>query len=551
MLKPAAPPPAGAVRRPQALLLAALLLVSGVLLLLLLPGSRNGGEIAPAEGGRLREAVQGPAARMNPLDGGATPAERDLAALVFAGLTRPGPDGAPQPALAGSWDVSEDACVFIFRLRRGLTWHDGHPVSADDVLFSVDALIALGERADTRLADVWRSAALARVNGETVRVELPQPFAPLPSFASFGLLPAHLLADVPAEGLAEHEFFGRPVGAGPFRLLSLGADGAVLRRFPGYALGPPLLEAVELRFVEASSTAGRALADGGAHAAVLGHVADVRLARAGEGGNAPQARTVARTAYTVILLNHRVELFADPRVRRALSLAVDRVALAAQVGGLPADTPFTPGWWAADGGPWPAPDRDAALRLLGEAGWSRGPDGVARRERRELAFTLLVPTEGGREPLARLVAAAWQGMGARVTVAPADANLLLRDFLVPRAFQAAMVGWDPGPDPDPFTAWHSALRGRVEGNLSDTADAELDALATAARAARSQEQRRDLYLRFAARFRDVTPGIVLFAEGLIYVTRPPLAGVDLRAAAEPADRFAGVHRWHLRTRRRQ
>ena len=538
-----------AATRPQAPLLVALLVAAGVLLFLLLPRTEQGGQARPAEGGRIREAVVGSAARVNPLDAGATPAERDLAALVFAGLTRPGPDGEPRPALAESWDAGEDARVFVFRLRNGLTWHDGEEVTADDVVFTVGAIVAMAGRADARLVEVWRGAAVARLSDSRVRVELPQPFAALPSFASFGLLPAHLLKDVPAEQLTDHAFFREPVGAGPFRLTALTAEGAELRRFPGYALGPPLLDAIELRFVSGLPEARGGLMAGEVDGALVGQVADPRSARTGADTGGVETQLLSRTAYAAVLLNHRLELFADPSVRLALSLALDRTALAERGGGVPADTPFPPGGWAADGLRAPPADPDRASLLLEAAGWSRGADGIARRDGRELAFALLVAAEGGRVPLARAVAEAWVGIGARVTVAPAGSAALVRDFLAPRAFQAALIGWDPGPDPDPFGAWHSALAGRPEGNFGDAADPQLDALAAEGRAARSYAERRATYAAFAARFREVQPGIVLFAEAFVYATRLPLTGVEAAVAVEPADRFAVVHRWHVRTRR--
>jgi peptide/nickel transport system substrate-binding protein len=531
-----------AAKRPQTPLLLALALVAGAVLFVLLPRTGRSRVLAPAEGGTFVEAVAGPATRVNPLDDRATPAERDLAALIFAGLTRPGADGRPRPALADSWHMSDDARVFTFRLRSGVTWHDGHPVTADDVLFSVGALKAMGERADPLLAGLWSDASVSQVGNDLVRVELARPFAPLPSFASFGLLPAHLLADVPGERLADHDYFRSPVGAGPFRLRSLAGDRAVLTRFERYALGPPLLDSIELRF-EADTRSARDAAARGAFDAVL----------AAEGDTAPAGMSphhAVRSAYTVVLLNHRTPLFSDANVRRALSLALDRNSLAARFGGVALDTPFTPGWWSDPGLTPLVGDREAAERLLTDAGWKREASGVRRREGRELAFTIVVPSEQMRVSLARAVADAWQALGARVTVAPGEPATLLRDFLVPREYEAALIGWDPGPDPDPFNGWSASLRGSSEGNLGDADDADLDSLASQARAAASLDERAALYRQFAERFRQVTPGVVLLAEELTYATRHSVGGIALAAVAEPAQRFADVQRWYVRTRRR-
>ncbi len=533
--------PAGRSRRVQTPLVGAVLLGMCLIGIGLLSRSRGDSSIVPAEGGWLREAVAGSAARVNPLDAGASPAERDLAALVFTGLTRPGPDGMPRPALAESWQVSDDARTFTFTLRNGLTWHDGHSLSAADVLFTVGALASMADRVDPRLLDVWVAARVTAIDDSTVGVELANPFAGLPSFAAFGLLPAHLLQAEPPANLAGSAFFRAPVGAGPFRLRALASDGARVERFEGYALGTPWLAGVDLRFVPGGSEPARVLHTGESLAALVTGAAPPSTGEI-------TVQTAGGSAYTAVLLNHRLDLFTDPRVRRALSAALDRPALAMSFEGVACDTPFPPGWWASDGVAAPAVDLDGALKLLGEAGWSRGIDGIARREGRDLAFTLVVPVDAGRVALAQALVRSWEVIGARVTVEPVETAALTRDFLLPRSYQAALVGWDPGPDPDPFSAWHSSLRGRADGNYGDASDPELDALAVDGRLSGSYARRREAYLRFAARFREVTPGIVLFAARVNYAIRPPLAGVSIGAMSEPANRFNDVHRWHIRTR---
>src|SRR5215212_6969757 len=113
-----------AARRPQRPLLILLVLAGLLFLVALLPRWGRGGALVPAEGGILVEDIAGPVTRIDPLDASARPGERDVARLVFDGLTRPGPDGAPLPALAESWSTNDDASVFVFRLRNGLLWQD-------------------------------------------------------------------------------------------------------------------------------------------------------------------------------------------------------------------------------------------------------------------------------------------------------------------------------------------------------------------------------------------------------------------------------------------
>lgn len=521
---------------------ALLALLAAVLVVLAVAALRLSDDASarPAEGGTITLAVPGPAARINPLDAASTSAEHYLAELVYSGLTRPGPDGAPQPAIAERWDVSDDARTFTFRLRRELTWHDGRPVTADDVVFTVEALVDMGPRADPRLLEVWSRATVSRMSVDQVRVELPEPFAPLPAYAAFGLLPRHLLGSVQPTQLLEHAFFRAPVGAGPFRFVSLTEERAVLSRFDAYVLGPAWADAVEVRLTPDASTAISAVARGDAQGAPAVPAQEM------PGLHRLQS---ARPAYTAVIVNHADSLFADAGVRRALSLALDRAALARAQGGVPADIPFIPGWWANDGSSVTPPQPDEAARLLDEAGWTRGEDGLRRRNGRELTFALIAVAEGGQAELAGQVAAAWSAIGARAVVTAVPAGELLGRFLQPRMFQTALLTWDPGPDPDPFSAWHSSLAGSPTGNFGDVRDAGIDRLAEIGRAAPRLSERRAAAVAFAAHFRETAPGIILFGEPLSFTARDPLTLPARPAAAEAPDRLADVHRWSVRTRR--
>jgi peptide/nickel transport system substrate-binding protein len=511
-------------------LLVALLFVA-LLLVVLLSTRGDDGRLMPAEGGTLVEAAAGPVERVNPLLA-ATPAERDLAALVFSGLTRPGPSGEALPDVAESWEVSADGRSFTFTLRRDLSWHDGAPLRVEDAIFTIK-LIQSGAAADPRLIDVWRPATVGRLDERRLKVDLPAPFAPLPAYAGFGLLPEHLLRDVAPADLASVSFNRRPVGSGPFRLLSLDSNGAHLARYDRYHLGAPYLDGLEFRF-----GVGAPEAD----AAVLGG-----SSAAGDRVTYP----LTEQAYAAVMLNNDAPLFATDTVRRALSLAVDRRALVSRTlggRGAPTDVPFAPGSWAHDGQE-PSPlNLDLARQLLESAGWTPGPDGVLQRGNRELRFTLVTADEPVWTGIAGVLAETWAQIGARVTVAPTGQQALLDDFLTPRRYEAALIGWDPGLDPDPFTGWHSSLRGQPDGNPANFADEQSDALLVEGRVLGSEEQRRDRYVAFQARFRELAPSIVLFTEIVRYAVREqyrlslPASGPDASA------RFTDVRRWFVNTR---
>src|SRR5688572_17986925 len=126
------------------------------------------------------EAVVGTPQQLNPLlqKAGSPASERDLAALLFSGLTRPGPDGTPEAELAERWTVDASGRVYTFTLRSGLRWHDGVALTAEDVVFTVRSVQSRAFPGEQRLAAFWRTVEVEQVDRRRIRFTLPAPYAP-------------------------------------------------------------------------------------------------------------------------------------------------------------------------------------------------------------------------------------------------------------------------------------------------------------------------------------------------------------------------------------
>lgn len=514
-------------------------------------GRRSSG-LLPADGGTLVEGVVGEAPRaINPLFAGASGPDADLTRLIFAGLTRLGPSGQVQPDLAQSWVVSADGRDFTFLLRPDARWQDGAPVTADDVVFTARAFSAPGVKGDPATAEVWRRAQVQKLSNDAVLFHFDAPFTPFLAYSTVGLLPAHILGrDTPAQ-LVNDPFNQHPVGAGPYRLLRLTADDAELQRVPGYPLGTPYIEHIRLRFLRDLGAVEAALRSHAITSAILpAPVAPSDIDGLRATGHAIYSGL--RPAYTLVYLNLAAAQFQDAAVRRALSLAVDRNALVQQVmdgQATPSDVPLPPGSYTGASDASPAANVAVAKQLLAAAGWTPGPDSVLRKGEIALAFTLDTTPDAQRLALARDLAQQWAAIGARVTVQTMDATTLLNTVLLPQKFEAVLYGWDPGPDLDPFPAWHSSQRGGGGRNLSGYANPRTDQLLEAAREAPDAAGRAAIYGAFVDQFRNDTPAIVLFFPRYLYAASTKLDGVRLGLLASTADRFAAVERWSLRSRR--
>jgi peptide/nickel transport system substrate-binding protein len=514
----------------------------------------------PLAGGDYIEGVIGAPVHLNPLvaDPASDPVAADIQRLVFEGLTRPGPDGLPMPALAESWAVDESGTVYTFTLRSGASWHDGAPVTVDDVLFTLRAVQGPAFAGDQNVAAFWRTVLVDRVGERSVSFRLEAPFAPFLRLTGFPILPAHLLRNVPPEQWEVHPFNRLPVGAGPYRLVELDEQRALLRANPRYFGATPFIETIELRFFRTEQDVFAALTRSeiqGLAFTGVSALADVNLPRG------IVRRQALLDGYTALSFNLRDGPLTDLGTRRALATALDKDALIANVLAgkvMRLDTPILHGWWAETSDvSWYEPDVARAMAQLDALGYVPGADGVRVRDGQPLVFPLLTDNSPVRRAVAEEIARQWSAIGVRIVIEPVEPPEMQRR-LEAREFTIALHGWQRlGSDPDVFELWHSsqADRGR---NYAGLADATIDELLASARKIYDIVDRAELYREFQERWVELAPGIILYQPILFHATVADLGdtiAVPPDAAASPhlligrEGRFVNVNRWYLRSAR--
>ncbi len=513
----------------------------------------------PASGGSYSEAIVGAPALPIPLlnDPVTDPAGRALISLIFEGLTRIGIDGLIEPALAEGYTVDATGEIYTFTLRPGLRWHDGAPLTADDVVFTLRALQELDRAGEPAAASFWRTVLIERLDTRTVRFTLAGPFAPFPALARVPILPAHLLRNISPAEWPTSEFARQLIGSGPFRLAELRSDSALLTANPTYYSGRPFLDQIELRFFATAEAAIAALNRGDVMS--FAERWGVNLRSADLPGEKQRA-ILPIDEYTILTFNLRLPLFQEIPLRRALALGLNRDALIETViRGLaqPIDTPLLPGSWADNPAlRLPAFHPVTAAERLAEIDYEPGNDGIRQRGRQRLSFTLLVDQDERRLAVASAIAEQWQALGVEVTVEAVDSPTLL-SRLRSGDFMAAIHTWTRiGPDPDPYSLWHSS---QASGglNYAGLSDRQIDGLLEQARAEPELVARAELYNAFQQRWLELTPAIPLYQPLYVIVTSSnvqgrAVAGTDsanqILFGAE--DRFRDVRRWFVNSYRR-
>lgn len=504
-------------------------------------------------GGSYVEGVAGGHRHLTPVLPG-TAIDQDVARLVFSGLMRTDRTGEIVPDLASSVHVEQDGKVWTFELRDDARWHDGQPVVADDVVFTVGLL---QDRAYSGpYAEAFRGVAVDRVGPKVVRFILPGAYGPFAASTTFPLLPAHRLSGVPFARLSGDPFDQRPIGTGPFTLTDITSTDVVLSaNLDFYRSRPdrsrPYLDRLVLRSYRDTTEALVALARGDLDG-VAGITSD-------DAERARPLRSIAVYSYatgdfTALFLNLRPDhaAFRERAVRQAIATAIDRgkvLDVAIDGRGRVADAFVPPTSWA-----YPrelarySRSVDDAKALLDAAGWT-DPQGTGVREKGGVAlrFTVSTSDEPARVGAATQIAADLAPVGIVAEVRTMPFNDLVDSVARPRAFDALLVGVTGGPDPDPYPFFHSSQAKDPGSNFSGFSTLPMDRNLESARRVADRAARRALYEPVFQTIAAEVPVVFLYFSDYLYAQRAGVQGLKIAQIAGPSQRFWDVEDWYVKT----
>lgn len=513
---------------------------------------------APVQGGTYTEAVVGLPGRFNPLLDIYNPADRDVSRLIFSGLVRFDASGVPVLDLAESLGISADNAVYNFSIRPEAVWHDGQPVTSEDVSFTIDLLRNPDLPIPEDIRELWEQVEVVVINEKTIQFRLPEPFAPFLDYLNLGILPRHLLADIPAGELVNAEFNLQPVGSGPFRFENLITQdgqivGVVLKAYESHYAGRPFLDQVALRFYPDEASALTAYREGEVQgiSRISGELVPQALAE--EQLNLYTSRMPQLTLILINLENPELPFFQDPALRRALLSSLNRQWIVDRVldgQAIVADGPILPGSWAyyesiehLDYEP------EQALKVIREAGYVVATEGSSVREKDGVAFSfeLAYPDDAVHAEIVEAIRRDWGRLGVEVKPKPVTYAELITDYLEQRTYQAALVDLNllRSPDPDPYPFWHQAQATGGQ-NYSGWNDRQASEFLERARTTTDYAERTKAYRNFQARFTHEMPALPLYYPVYNYGVDAAVLGVSVGPMFEPSDRFNTLPGWYLR-----
>jgi len=459
-------------------------------------------------------------------------ASHAIASLVYNGLVKYDGDLTLIGDLAESWEVSPDGLTITFKLRRGVKWHDGAPFTAKDVLFTYQVMV------DPKTPTAYSGDFLQVKNAEapddyTFRVTYPQPFAPALGTWGLNILPRHLLE---GKDITQSPLARKPVGTGPYKFQEWKAGEKIALAYnPDYFEGRVYLNGYLYLIKPDLATMFLELKAGNIDRMGLTPLQYTRQTEYPKFGRMYAKYRYMPFSYIYLGYNLEDTRFADRRVRQALTLAINKKEIIEGVLlglGEEANGPYKPGaWFYNPEVPKFSYNPEKARALLAAVGWRPNGQGVLTKDGKPFEFTILT-NQGNdiRVRTAEIIQRRLREIGIVVKIRTVEWAAFIKEFIEKGRFEAVLLGWNTGLDPDQYDIWHSSKTKPGELNFTRYQNPEVDRLLEEGRHTFDQEKRRQAYFRLQEILAEDQPYTFLFVPDALPAIHKRFRGVKPAAA---------------------
>ena len=435
--------------------------------------------------------------------------------LLFNGLTAHDGNDQIVPGLAETWDYDEQTYTYTFHLREGVKWHDGEPFTADDVKFTIEAIMD-PENGSENAPNYEDVEEITVIDAQTVAFRLTEPNVAFLEYMTMGILPQHLLA---GQDMQESDFFRSPVGTGPYKLESWDAgQSIVLVKNEDYYLGAPKIDRVIFKIVPDDNAQAVQLQSGELDLALL----DPKNAQSFAGADGYTCYDMTTADYRGILFNFANDYWTANRdIIPAICYAIDRQAIVDSVllgEGMPAYGPLQRNIYNDESVEHYDYNPDKARAILEDAGCTLGADGFYTRGGEQLAFTISVMSgEQDRIDIAQAAAQQIRAIGINCTVEiPAQMDW--------GGQMACLIGWGSPFDADDHT--YKVFGTDKGANYSSYSNAAVDEALIKARQSDDPAVRKAYYADFQqALAADPAYAFICYIDAN-YVAKSNIKGID-------------------------
>ena len=515
----------------------------------------------PMRGGEISEGIVGAPRFINPVLA-FSDADRDLVALIYSGLMRKAGDGTLVPDLAEKYEMSSDGLSYVFTLKDNIVFHDDTPLTVDDIIFTINTAKDPILKSPRKTA--WDGILAEKIDEQTIRFSLKQPYASFLENSTLGILPSHIWGNSPVE---LNDANTDPVGSGPYRVSSSVKqssgviDSIELERFDKFVLGKPYIKNINLNFYTNEEGAKTALEEGG-----VDQVSSINPANAEilKGKGYQVESSVLPRVFGLFFNQNQNQIFIDKSIIRAIDQAIDKEGIVQDVlsgYGVVIDDPIPPNmveYQKLEGevAKTSKTERlDAAREILTKNGWTVGASGFLEKtttdsKKKKTTTILEFSISTGNAPelakSAELIKQDLNAIGMKVDVKTFEVGNLNQSVIRPRNYDALLFGQIINHESDLYAFWHSSQRNDPGFNVAMYTNAKVDKILEDAFVTVDEQQRIKKYIEFENEIKKDMPAVFLYSPKFIYVVSKELQQLNMTHIISPRDRFLNVYSWYVK-----
>ena len=542
-------------------------------------------QIIPVAGGDYIEGAVGSIKYINPLYSSVSDLDSDLAELVYSSLFERNENAELVNDLAEGYEVGQDGKTYIIKVRPDAVWHNGSPLTVDDIIFTFEAIKNIKYKSPLRSA--FTGVEISKIDDKTIQFNLAEPYAAFLDLLNFGILPQELWQQIEPTSASLAELNLKPIGSGKYKFKSLVKDKSgnirtyILTRNESYYGQKAYINNVSFKLFgnlqEAISALNNSLING------ISYLPEQNKNQV-VAQDSLNFYNLNLPKISAIFFNSKSGLaLMDKRVRQALAYAIDKNKIVNDVmagNARVVDGPILPNSFAYNN-EIKKYDYNAATssRLLEVAGWktveitaadiakanedliskdeaikeqagAKIKMGIGKwliKDNNYLIITLTTVDNQEYGQVAKLIAKFWQDINVKTEVNLVPANQIQVDVIKSRKFDALIYGEITGADPDPYAFWHSSQIGQSGLNIADYTNKEVDKLLEDGRLSSDVKARQEKYKKFQEIITEDEPAIFLYSPNYTYVQSKKIKGFNIKSIILPSDRFGDVNRWYINT----
>lgn len=505
-------------------------------------------------GGIYTEGLLGDFTTANPLYA-ANPVDNTLSKLVFGSLLTYNAQNQLVGDLAAGWSVDATGKVYTVRLKPNLTWQDGRPLTAADVVFTYQTIQNPDAQSDLNAS--WQNVTVAAPSPLTVTFTLANPLSSFPYSLTNGIVPEHLLSNIPVTELRSASFNTAPIGSGPFEWKALEVAGdtpttrqeqIILTPFAGYNGGQPKLAQFIVRAFHDQTALMNSFTNGS-----LTAVAGLdSLPKNFSNNKNLHIYSQPLTAANMVFFKTSSGVLADASVRQALIQAANVNQIISGLGYpvIPVREPlligqlgFNAAYEQVSGNP------SAAAATLQQDGWVVGKDNVRYKNGQPLQFSLYASNDPDSRYVTLALQKEWAAVGVNVEVIT-QSSADLQDTVSLHNYDALLYGISLGVDPDVFVYWDSSQANPLSPDRLNFSEYKSDIVDQSLEAGRTRSDpglRVVKYVPFLQAWQQDAPALGLYQPRYLYVTHTNVYGLSDTKLNTSTDLLNNVQNWEIRT----